>query len=111
MTIVDALEAHLPIVTLTRETLREDLSAGMLRACELDHCIVRSIDAYLGRAWLLANHPEMRAQERQLIQERMANNPSFLDSRRFSQRIGNLLRSLFEQWLMAHSGTVVDAAE
>ncbi len=110
-TIVDALEANLPIVTLTGETLREDLSAGMLRACQLDHCIVKSIDAYLERAQLLANDPALREQERQLIQDRMANNPNCLNSRQFGQRVGNLLESLFEQWLTTHSATATDVAE
>ncbi len=63
-----------------------------LQVCDL---ITDSEEAYVQLAIALAKNPAFRQQKRLQIQQKMQNNPGFLDSRSYSAQLGTLFQELF----------------
>lgn len=96
--LLDPLTVGVPPVVYEGDALRFRQPAALLRELQVPDLITHSADAYRDCAIALGRDPERRQQFRQLIQERMANRPSFLDSAAFSQQIGTLLQQLWQNW-------------
>lgn len=95
--LLDALEIGLPTVVMDGNALRFRQAAALLRELEVTDLITTSEEDYIKLAVELATNPEMRRQKRQQIQQKMNNKPGFIDSRSYSQKIGNLLKELFQK--------------
>ena len=96
--LVDPLEVGLPTVAMDGETLRSKHGSGMLRSLALDDLIADSEDAYINLAVRLATDTQLRQQYRQKIQQKMGQNPPFLDSLSYSKKMESLFQQLFNIW-------------
>ncbi|HIK29164.1 MAG: glycosyltransferase [Oscillatoriaceae bacterium SKW80] len=95
--LIDALEVGLPTVVMDGNALPFRQAAALLRELEVTDLITTSEENYIKLAFELATNPEMRRQKREQIQQKINNNPGFLDSRSYSQKIGNLFQELFQK--------------
>lgn len=93
--LLDPLEIGLPPITKDGNSFRSIMGAAMLRSIELDDLVVQSEEAYINLAVKLGTDAALRAQYRERILEKMANNPPFLDSRAYSAQVGGVLQDLF----------------
>lgn len=96
--LVDPLEVGLPVVVRDGDTLRSKHGAAMMRSLGIPDLITDSESSYISLAITLANTPELRQLKRQAIQQKMAANPEFLDSRAYSAKMGALLTQIFQNY-------------
>ncbi len=96
--LIDPLEIGLPPIVWEGNTLRSRQGSALLHELQIPQLIVNSETAYINLAVTLANSPQLRQQYQQQIQQKMANNPPFLDSRSYSAKMGNLFQQLFQAW-------------
>ena len=90
---VEPLLVGLPTVVREGETARSRQSGAILRELQLPELIANTENSYIDIAVALGTNPVLRDRARQHIQQKMAQNPKFLDSRAYSAQIG----ALFEQ--------------
>jgi predicted O-linked N-acetylglucosamine transferase (SPINDLY family) len=84
-TIVDAIESHLPTVTLAGKTLRSSQGAAVLASIGFDELITTSIEQYMDTAVALANSAEARKSMVARMRNVMAGIPPFFDDARFGR--------------------------
>ncbi|WP_434222556.1 glycosyltransferase [Limnospira platensis CENA597] len=96
--LVDPLEVGLPVVVRDGDTLRSKHGAAMMRSLGIPDLITDSESSYISLAVTLANTPELRQLKRQAIQQKMAANPEFLDSRAYGAKMGALLTQIFQNY-------------
>lgn len=101
-TVVDALQAALPVVAMDGELQRQRQGAALLRELELPELIAADEEKYIAIATKLATDAERRRQLSQIIAEKMADTPRFLNPGDYSAQIGNLLERLMAQWQQTH---------
>jgi hypothetical protein len=70
----------------------------MMRSLGIPDLITDSESSYISLAVTLANTPELRQLKRQAIQQKMAANPEFLDSRAYGAKMGALLTQIFQNY-------------
>lgn len=99
LAVLDALAVGVPVVTLAGETLRENRTAGLLRALQLDDCIASTLGDYFDRALTLATDADLRYRQHRQLREKMAAWPNFFNRDHFAQQVGQVLKSLFQTWL------------
>lgn len=92
--VIDALEVGLPTVVMDGEFLRSRMAAALLREIEIPELIAHSEDDYIKISRFLGKNPILRQEIRDRLQEKMQNNPRFLDSYYYSQQMGKLFASL-----------------
>ena len=85
-------------VVRTSGSFRSLMGASLLRSLSIPDLIANSEEGYINLAITLANNPQLRQQKRQEIQQKMQQNPEFLDSRTYSAKMGMLFRELFQNW-------------
>ena len=85
-------------VVRTSGSFRSLMGASLLRSLSINDLIANSEEAYINLAITLANNPQLRQQKRQEIQQKMQQNPEFLDSRTYSAKMGIIFRQLFQNW-------------
>ncbi|MEH1980022.1 MAG: glycosyltransferase [Nostoc sp.] len=96
--LVDALEVGLTTVVLEGDALRSRHAAAYLREIQIPDLITNNEMDYIKLAIALGNNPKLRQQKSAQIKEKMQGNPSFLDSRSYSAKIGNLFQELFSKY-------------
>ncbi|MGL6282316.1 MAG: hypothetical protein ACRC2J_07910, partial [Microcoleaceae cyanobacterium] len=101
--LIDPLEVGLPSVVRDGMNLRSKHGAGILRSLALDDLVGQDENSYINIAVNLATNQGSRQAKRQEIQTKMQQNPSFLDSRDYGEKIGNLLIELFQEWQNIHA--------
>jgi len=79
-------------------SFRSLMAASLLRSLSIPDLIANSEESYINLAITLANNPQLRQQKRQEIQQKMQQNPEFLDSRTYSAKMGVILQQLFQNW-------------
>jgi predicted O-linked N-acetylglucosamine transferase (SPINDLY family) len=94
--LVDPLEAGLPIVTQEGHTFRSRMGAALLRSLALHELITDHADAYHSLAVQLATDPARRAKIRDRISSAMEAKPLFLDSLAASDAFGALLMTAYD---------------
>lgn len=99
LAILDALAVGVPVVTLVGETLRENRTAGLLRALQLDDWVSPTLGAYFDRALALATDADWRYRQHRQLRDKLATWPCFLDRVDFAQKAGQCLQGLFQDWL------------
>ncbi len=78
-TIVDAIESHLPTVTLAGRSLRTAQAAAVLSSAGMDELITHDVPAYIQTAVTLATQTEARRETVDRLKKNMAGTPTFLD--------------------------------
>ena len=96
-TIVDAVEAGLPIVVPSGPVLRNNHAAAILDSIGAHDLIATSSEDYVERTIALASDPQRRAAHRQLLADAMANTPRFLDPQAYCRSVVEACRGLYEE--------------
>lgn len=95
--LVDPLEAGVPVVAWEGDTFRSRMAGGLLRSLELTELITTDADSYQQLAVRLASEPALRADLQARIKEKMARAPLFLDTLAASDAFGDLLIAAFDE--------------
>ncbi|WP_017653669.1 glycosyltransferase [Fortiea contorta] len=97
--LVEPLQVNLPVVTRKGTCFRSAMGAAMVQTLDISDLVADSEESYIQLAIALGNDPELRLQKSAQIKEKMQGNPSFLDSRSYSKKIGALFKELFNNYL------------
>ncbi|MEG4392235.1 glycosyltransferase [Microcoleus sp. BROC3] len=95
--LAEALLAGLPVVVSKGQTTRSRQSAAVLEELLLPELVANSENSYLELSKALGTNPELRRHYRAQIQQKMAANPKYLDSRAGSTQLGTLFERLFRE--------------
>ncbi|NEQ35200.1 MAG: glycosyltransferase [Okeania sp. SIO3I5] len=109
--LIEPLEIQIPIVTKDGNSFRSLMGSALLRSLSIPDLIADSEAEYINLAIKLANNSEFRQQKQQEIQEKMQENPSFLDSRSYSAQIGELFQELFQEWQNVHLPKTIESQD
>ena len=96
--LLEPLLISLPVVARQGNSFRSAMGAAMIQSLDIDDLVADSEESYIQLAVELGNNPELRQRKRCEIEAKMRDNPSFLDSRGYSVKIGNLFRELFDKY-------------
>ncbi len=89
--LVEPLLAGLPVVARKGQTARDSRqSAAVLEELLIPELVANSENSYIEMSTALGTNPELRRRYRDRVQQKMAANPKFLDSRAYSDRIAKL---------------------
>ncbi|HYX12799.1 MAG TPA: glycosyltransferase [Nostoc sp.] len=97
--LVEPLQVNLPVIARQGNSFRSAMGAAMVQALDVPDLVADSEESYIQLAIALGTDPELRQQKSAQIKERMQDNPSFLDSRSYSAKIGNLFQELFSKYI------------
>ncbi|MEH1796640.1 CmcI family methyltransferase [Nostoc sp.] len=97
--LVEPLQVNLPVIARQGTTFRSAMGAAMIQALDIPDLVADSEESYIQLAVALGTDPELRQQKSAQIKEKMQGNPSFLDSRSYSAKIGELFQELFSKYL------------
>ncbi len=97
--LIEPLQVNLPVISREGSYFRSAMGAAILKALDVGGLVADNEESYVQLAIALGNNPELRQQKSAKIKEKMQNNPSFLDSRSYSAKIGNLFQELFSNYL------------
>ncbi len=95
---VDPLEVGLPIVARDGNNLRSRQGAAILRDIQLFDLITDSEESYIKLSVALGTNAQLRKQKRDEIEQKMQQQPRFLDSRAYSAALG----AVFEKMLIVN---------
>ncbi|MBN3939343.1 glycosyltransferase [Nostoc sp. NMS9] len=97
--LIEPLQVNLPIIARRGTSFRSAMGAAMVQALDVPGLVADSEESYIELAIALGTDPELRQQKSAQIKEKMQANPSFLDSRAYSAKIGSLFQQLFSKYL------------
>ncbi|MBC6432565.1 hypothetical protein FM036_18090 [Nostoc sp. HG1] len=97
--LVEPLQVNLPVIARQGNSFRSAMGAAMVQALDVPDLVADSEESYIQLAIALGTNPELRQQKSAQIKEKMQGNPSFLDSRSYSAKIGSLFQELFSKYL------------
>lgn len=97
--LIEPLQVNLPVIARRGTSFRSAMGAAMVQALDVPDLVADSEDSYIQLAIALGNNPKLRQQKSAQIKEKMQGNPSFLDSRSYSMKIGSLFQELFSKYL------------
>lgn len=97
--LIEPLQVNLPVIARRGNSFRSAMGAAMIQALDVPNLVADSEESYIQLAVALGTDPELRQQKSAQIKEKMQGNPSFLDSRSYSTKIGNLFQELFSKYL------------
>ncbi len=96
--LIEPLQVGLPVIARQGNSFRSAMGAAMIQSLEIADLVADSEESYIQLAVNLGNNPELRQQKSAEVQAKMQDNPSFLDSRAYSAKIGDLFIDLYEQY-------------
>ena len=88
--LVEPLLAGLPVVARKGQKTRSRQSAAVLEELLIPELVANSEKSYIEMSTALGTNPELRRRYRDRVQQKMAANPKFLDSRAYSHQIAKL---------------------
>jgi len=94
--LVDPLEAGLPVVVREGQTFRSRMGGGLLRSLGLEELITRDSAAYHELAVRLATDRDLRDSLRKQINDKMSRTPLFLDPLAASDAFGALVEKAYD---------------
>ncbi|MFQ4141750.1 glycosyltransferase [Chlorogloeopsis sp. ULAP02] len=97
--LVEPLQVNLPVIARKGNSFRSAMGAAMVQSLDIPDLVADSEESYIRLAIALGTNPELRQQKREQIQEKMQDNPSFLDSRSYSAKIGAVFQELFSNYV------------
>jgi predicted O-linked N-acetylglucosamine transferase (SPINDLY family) len=96
--LIEPLQVGLPVIARQGNSFRSAMGAAMIQSLDIADLVADSEESYIQLAVNLGNNPELRQQKSAEVQAKMQDNPSFLDSRAYSAKIGDLFIDLYEQY-------------
>ncbi|MHA1538958.1 MAG: O-linked N-acetylglucosamine transferase family protein [Alphaproteobacteria bacterium] len=90
---MEPLQAHVPIVTRAGKSQRSLLGTAMLRVLGLDEWCTDSEENYKAAVKELVENPTLRTQRKTLLQEKMKTAP-FLNTKSFAKRFESALEKI-----------------
>ncbi|NER08637.1 MAG: glycosyltransferase, partial [Okeania sp. SIO3C4] len=99
LSLVESLEMGLPVVVMEGKLARSQICSSLLRELEMHDLITESESAYIKLAVSLGTNAELRKQTNDLLKEKFAGKPSFLNSRSYGTKMGALFQKLFQNYL------------
>jgi predicted O-linked N-acetylglucosamine transferase (SPINDLY family)/GT2 family glycosyltransferase len=96
--LIEPLQVGLPVIARQGNCFRSAMGAAMIQSLDIAELVATSEESYIQLAVNLGNSLELRQQKRIEVQTKMQNNPSFLDSRAYSAKIGELFIDLFDRY-------------
>ncbi|MEH2281869.1 MAG: glycosyltransferase [Nostoc sp.] len=97
--LIEPLQVNLPVIARRGTSFRSAMGAAMVQALDVPDLVADSEESYIQLAIALGKNPELRQQKSAQIKQKMQDNPSFLDSRSYSAKIGSLFQELFSKYL------------
>jgi predicted O-linked N-acetylglucosamine transferase (SPINDLY family) len=95
--LLDPLEARLPIVIMDGGPARTLQGAAFLRDLKMDELIVKNADEYVALAARLAGDAGLRDRIRGRLETAMRAIPSFLDSKSYGARVGLMFEQMWQE--------------
>lgn len=95
--LVDPLEAGIPVVVWEGSTFRSRMGGGLLRSLGLEELITRDAAAYQKLAVRLATDCDWRKSMQKRIREKMDCMPLFLDTLAASDSFGSLVEKAYDE--------------
>ncbi|MEH2069205.1 MAG: hypothetical protein V7K47_13760 [Nostoc sp.] len=96
--LVEPLQANLPVIARQGINFRSAMGAAMVQALDISDLVADSEESYIRLAIALGNDPKLRQQKSAQIKEKMQDNPSFLDSRSYSAKMGSLFQKFLSKY-------------
>lgn len=96
-TIVDAVEASLPIVVISGPMLRNNHGAAIVESVGTSELIADNAEAYVELAVDLANNSLKRSMIKKKLDTAMMSQPNFLNPRAYCQSVVNACRIMHQQ--------------
>ncbi len=96
--LVEPLQVNLPVIARQGNNFRSAMGAAMIQSLGISDLVADNEESYIQLAVNLGKNPELCQQKSAEIKEKMQDNPSFLDSRSYSAKIGNLFQELFQNY-------------
>ncbi|MBY0510661.1 MAG: hypothetical protein K2P94_10990 [Rhodospirillaceae bacterium] len=93
-TVVDAIEAGLPTVSLKGGALRSSQGAAVLHTADFDELVAHSIDDYVDLAVNLMQDASRRINLRARVAEAARRTPAFLRAKEFSDAVADIYHKL-----------------
>ncbi|MFN4845050.1 MAG: methyltransferase domain-containing protein [Dolichospermum sp.] len=97
--LIEPLQVNLPVIARRGHCFRSAMGAAMIQTLNISDLVADSEESYIRLAVQLGNNPELCQQKSDEIKVAMQNNPSFLDSRSYSAKMGNIFQDLFRNYL------------
>ncbi|MEH2114745.1 CmcI family methyltransferase [Nostoc sp.] len=97
--LVEPLQINLPVIARRGSSFRSAMGAAMVQVLDIPDLVADSEESYIQLAIALGNNPKLRQEKSDQIKEKMQGNPSFLDSRSYSAKIGSLFQELLSKYL------------
>ncbi|MDZ7993357.1 MAG: glycosyltransferase [Nostoc sp. EfeVER01] len=97
--LIEPLQVNLPVIARLGTSFRSTMGAAMVQTLDIPDLVADSEESYIQLAIALGNNPKLRQQKSAEIKAKMQANPSFLDSRSYSDKIGSLFQELFSKYL------------
>ncbi len=97
--LIEPLEVNLPVISRQGNCFRSAMGAAIIKTLNIPDLVADNEESYIQLAVNMGNNPELRQQKRDEIKAAMNNNPSFLDSRSYSAKMGNLFQELFRNYI------------
>ncbi|MCT7965209.1 glycosyltransferase [Laspinema sp. D1] len=94
--LLDPLQLGIPAIAWEDNSLRSRQASALLREIHLSDLIAQDEPGYIQLAIKLATNPQFRHHYRQQIQQQMQQNPPFLDSAAYGQKMGHLFEQLVQ---------------
>ncbi len=98
-TIVDTVEAGVPIVSLEGRTLRSSQSASILRSLGLGELLARDTGEYIEKAVALIRDPETLVSLKAKVNSALQGTPAIYDTQAIGKRVDTLLQQEFQKML------------
>lgn len=96
--LIEPLQVGLPVIARQGHCFRSAMGAAMIQSLDIADLVATNEESYIQLAVNLGNNLELRQQKSIEVQTKMQNNPSFLDSRAYSAKIGELFMDLFDHY-------------
>jgi predicted O-linked N-acetylglucosamine transferase (SPINDLY family)/glycosyltransferase involved in cell wall biosynthesis len=96
--LIEPLQVNLPVIARQGNSFRSSMGAAMIRSLEITELVADSEESYIQLAVALGNNPELRQQKSAEVKAKMADNPSFLDSKGYGAKIGELFKELVDRY-------------
>ncbi|MFM5891315.1 MAG: glycosyltransferase, partial [Dolichospermum sp.] len=97
--LIEPLQVNLPVIARQGNCFRSAMGAAMIQTLNISDLVADSEESYIKLAVQLGNNSELCQQKSDDIKAAMNNNPSFLDSRSYSVKMGNIFQELFRNYL------------
>ncbi len=96
--LIEPLQVSLPVIARQGNSFRSSMGAAMIRSLEITELVADSEESYIQLAVALGNNSELRQQKSAEVKAKMADNPSFLDSKGYGAKIGELFKELVDRY-------------